>query len=261
MSIKDDFKGYIDGNGLLAPAPVPVGTLKGSDNGPMFTGEYYTILKKQGLLTDEDTSNFIRLINNCISSNGLLNRVPTNQSDGQEQADDYYGVLDGCVQLGITSIPRTLLWSAIRHFGFLNNVPGSPNNLDNFLVRQPALPTSMISAAFPKLYNPLHLLIRLVYWPLYLLTAIIIATACIDTPTNQADPRRLSWHVLQINSKVSLMCYLASFIWYKRLYKDYGSAGMKGVASFYYASQQVTKNAQGNYTVAFNPWKTYWVTK
>lgn len=252
MSIKDDFKQYIDGNGLLAPNPVPIGSLKGSDNGPMFTAEYYIILKKQGVFTDADKINYLRLINDCIDSSGLLNRVPRGQSDGQEQADDYYGVLDACVHLDDTSIPRKLLWATFNHFGFLNNVPNNPNNADNFLIKQPALLTSMISAAFPKLYNPLHLLIRLVYFPLYVLTAIVIAIACYNIPITETDPRRLSWHVLQINSKVSLLCKIASLIWYKRLYANYGLDGMKAVAQIYYAPQNIKPN---------NPWATYWVTK
>lgn len=253
MSIPKDFSDYIDGNGLMTPEPDTsrnqASGLKGSDNGPMYTGEYYVILAKQGVLTDYDKNIFITNINNCIDSNGILNRVPRGQTDGQEQCDDYYGVLNACIHLANTSIPRTLLWATLSKFGFLNNVPGTPNNGDNWLIRQPALIPSLVSASFPSLSNPLHWFTRLLFLPGYILTAVVIAIACRGDEVSSTDSRRLSWHVMQINKKVSLLCKLTSFIWLKRLYKDYGPLGMRAVAAIYYNPKNT------------NPYAKHWITE
>ena len=135
-NIRDDFKGYFDGNGLLAPGPVSPGTLSASDNGTLFLAEYMIMLKKSGQLTQADIDYFEGHIDCCISSN-MLNRVPAGQDDGQEEFDDYLGVLNGCRELGLTSIPRTLLWGMIRYLGFMNNSDPGKFTENSFLARQP----------------------------------------------------------------------------------------------------------------------------
>jgi hypothetical protein len=249
MGLREDFQSYFDGNGLIAPNPVPQGTLKGSDNGPMYTSEYYIMLKKSGLLTDKDIQDFQSKIGQCIDIEDLLNRVPVDQLDGLEGPDDYYGVLDGCKQLGNTKIPRQFLWAVIKNKGALNNVSPGVWSWQSFLIRQPQLLTSMIAAAFPSFINPLHLLIRFLSLPLFLIAAVAIAVSCWGSPTSDTDSRRLSWHLWQCVGKVSLLCWLASKVWLWRLYSDYGSNGMKAVASIYYHPQPT------------NPFSTYWITK
>jgi len=236
MSIRDDIKPYIDGNGLISPNLVTPGTLSASDNGPMFTSEYYTILAKSNQLTQDDCVTFDKTIQNCINSQGMLNRVPTSQSDGQEGPDDYYAVLNACSYLGNTKIPRKFLWAVFRYLGALNNVSPGQWTTQSFLVRQPQLLAAMVSAAFPSFWNPLHLLVRVMAMPLFFIAAASIAISCTNTPINQADPRRLSWHLMQNTYQTSFMCYVASFIWYWRLKKDYGDAEMNGVAQAYYQS-------------------------
>lgn len=245
MSIRDEFKPYLDGNGLMAPNLNP--GLVGSDNGPMFTSEYYTILKKHGELTPEDVFCYTYEIRQCIHS-GILNRVPYPQTASQIGPDDYYGVLNGCAQLGITSIPRSLLWGMIKNLGFLNNVDDR-KTARSFLIRQPQLIAAMLSASYPD-FGPIECLIRLLAFPVYIVAAISIAISCRDTPIEEADPRRLSWHLLQNTSRVSLLCWLASLIWYRRLYKDYGVLGMQMVAAYYYQPKGLS-----------NPYAKYWVTK
>lgn len=250
MSIRDDFKKYIDGNSLNTPLPGTwIAGQSGSDNGVMFTSEYYIMLKKNGQLTDQDKLDYAQKIGQCVGPEGLLNRVPIGQSDGQEGPDDEYGVYNGCMELGNTSIPRKLLWSCIKLKGAMNNVlPGTWTG-QSFLIRQPQLLASMVSASFPSLLNPLHWLVRLLSFPLFLIAAVVIATSCINTPLDQADPRRLAWHLQNNVKKVSLFCYLASLIWMHRLNKDYDN-GMKDVAAVYYLPKGLNQN----------PYSKWWIT-
>lgn len=252
MSIRDDFGPYFDGNGLLAPNPVSSDILKGSDNGTMFLAEYMVMLSKSSQLTDTDKQYYFNHLKSCINSEGMLCRVPIGQDDGQEQVDNYYAAMNGCKQLKNVEIPRTFLKSIVKNLGFMDNEnPGSHSNWASFMPRQPQLMAAMISAAFPSWLNPLHILIRTLAFPLYLVAAVSIFISCINTPANSADPRRLSWHLLQTVCPVSLMCKFASLFWYHRLYSVYGQAGMKGVAAVYY--QPKGMNA--------NPYSKYWVSE
>lgn len=245
MSIREEIKAYIDGNGLVAPNTVGPNVVQGSDNGPMYTSEYYVILKKSGLLTDQDKVDYANKIGSCINKN-LLNRVPTGQNDGQEGPDDYYGVLNACYQLGNTSIPQEFLKAVIEYKGSLDNVNPGSWQWGAVLIRQPQLLASLICASFPSLFNPFHWLVRLACFPFFVYSALVIAVSCIKTPVDQADPRRLAWHLIQVISNRSLLCKIASLLWYNRLRGGYGDAEMKGVASYYYQ--------------AGHPFIKYWVS-
>lgn len=232
MSLRQEIIPYQDGNGLVCPNRTQPGTLKGSDNGPMFTGEYFVLLLRNGEgIGWADDLKFTQLIYNCLNK-GVLSRVPYPQQDGQEGPDDYYGVLNACKQLGITDIPRAMLKAVWRCKGALNNVNPGVFTWQSFLIRQPQLIAAMVSAAFPK-KNVIHTLIRLMFLPIYVATASIILTSCMFTPSDQADPRRLSWHLVNTTKGVSILCWLASKVWYWRLYKTYPT-GMLGVAALYY---------------------------
>lgn len=247
MSLRTEIPPYIDGNGLVAPCLVPPNTLKGSDNGPMYTAELYVMYEKLGQLTDQDKLDYAQKIGQCVNSEGMLCRVPISQNDGQEQVDDYHGVLDGCMQMGNTKIPRRFLWALIKYLGFMDNVnPGSHSNWSAFMPRQIQLMACVMAASFPSCKNPLHVVIRLLCWPLFVFAAIIIATSSIDAPASNTDDRRLSWHLWQCTKPVSLLCWLAGKIWLKRLYKVYPN-GMQGVAALYYQ--------------AGHPFIKYWVTE
>lgn len=239
MGIRQEILPYIDGNGLVSPNRTD-GTGQGSDNGPMFTSEYFAILAKSGQLTPADQKSFVDKINPCIID-GLLNRAP--YKTGQEGPDDYVGVLNASKLLGNTAIPRKLLWGAIRHLGFLNNVDGT-KTASSFLVRQFQLVAAMVTASFPSWWNPLHIAIRLLAFPFYVWAAIVIFISCANAPTSDTDARRLSWHLVQTLKDKSFMCWIASKFWYKRLYKAFPN-GMDGVAAIYYQ--------------AGHPFSKYWV--
>jgi hypothetical protein len=244
--IRDDFKPYVDGNNLLAPKPVATGILKGSDNGPMFTSEYFIMLKKLNLLQVSDVTDFEARISACVNPEGMLCRVPVGQDDGQEQVDDYYGVTNGCMELGVTSIPRKFLWALIRYAGILNNENPGSFQWDAFLARQLQLVCAVVNSSFPSLKNPLHYLVRLATFPLYLISAgILLFSSTGDI--SDTDSRRLAWHLGNNLSKASLLCWLAYKVWKHRLYSDYAN-GMNGVAAIYY-------QPEGN-----NPYEKWWVT-
>jgi hypothetical protein len=245
-NIRLDFKEYFDGNAMLTPAPcTPIPGKFGCDNN-MFTSEYYIFLKKNGQLTDQDKLDYATKMNACISNN-LLSRVPIGQNDGQEGPDDLVAIANGCRELGNTAIPRTLLWGMIRYLGFLNNVNPGTFTEDSFLARQPQLIAAMINAAFPSMWNPLHYLVRHWAFFFYLVAAVTIFISCINDPTSDTDGRRLSWHLMNNMKKNSLMCWIASYFWTKRLYKDYPK-GMSDVAAIYYHPQPD------------NPYAKYWIT-
>lgn len=232
--IREEFKPYFDGTGLLAPQPNP--GMIGSDNGTMFLSEYMVILKQHLLLTADDVAYYHEKISACINEDGTLNRVVKPHVASQEGPDDYLGVLNGCKQLGITDIPRKFLKSIILHYGFLNNVESGGHSKESFLIRQPQLLGAMIVASFPD-KTLTHFLVRLLGFPFIAFAALSIAVSCIGVNTGEADPRRLSWHLLQITKDLSLLCNLASKLWYRRLFKHYGSAGMKAVSAIYYGKE------------------------
>lgn len=247
MSIKDDFTDYFDSNGLCSPEPCPPGTIKGSDNGTMYLSEYYIMLQKSGQLVSQDKLDYAQKIDNCIDSYGLLNRVPVPQTDGQEGPDDYYGVLNGCMQLENTDIPRKFLKATVKYLGALNNVSPGTWTAQSFLIRQPQLLACIVASAFPSFKNPLHMLIRMLCLPLFLISAIMIVVSCMFQDTNNTDSRRLGWHLWQNLKGVSLTCWLAGKIWRRRLYKEYPN-GMKDVAAIYYKPNPS------------NPYSKNWIT-
>jgi hypothetical protein len=251
MALRDDFSNYIDGNGLLSPNPGTwVPGQKSSDNGTSFTSEYYTILKKNDQLTNQDKLDYQQKIGQCVNSAGMLCRVPIGQDDGEEAPDDYYGVLNGCMQMGNTIIPRQFLTALVKNWGFMDNEsPGRLFNWPTFMSRQLQMVACMVGASFPSWKNPLHILIRMTCFPLFLYSAIIVATAGMLAEPSDTDNRRLSWHLWQCLKPVSPLCWLASKLWLNRLYRAYGPTGMSAIAGIYY---QPTNN---------NPYQKWWITK
>jgi len=246
MALRDEIVPYVDGNKLVAPNLVAPGTLAGSDNGPMYTSEYYIMLKKLGQLQSQDNADFQARIGQCVNNYGMLCRVPVGQDDGQEQVDDYYGVLNGCVQMQNTVIPRQFLAALINEWGSMDNENPGRWQWTAFMPRQLQLVAAVVAASFPSWKNPLHILARSLFFPLFWFSAIIVATSCWGTDPQNTDARRLSWHLWQSVAPVSPLCWLASRVWLWRLKRAYGADGMKAVAKIYYQ--------------AGHPFAKYWVT-
>ena len=249
MALRDEIVPFIDGNGLVCSTPFPPGTLAACTNGIMYTSELYVMYEKSGQLTDQDKLDYAQKIGQCINSEGMLCRLPIGQGASQEEVDDLYAFANACTALGNTSMPRTVLWSIIKNLGFMDTVnPGSHSNWASFMPRQLQLMACLVTASFPSWKNPLHILIRLLCNPLYVYSALIIATACWWTDPNNTDSRRLSWHLQNNVKKVSPLCWLASLIWMHVLKNAYGPAEMCAVADLYYQPSGV------------HPFCKYWIT-
>lgn len=256
---KDISDFYLDGNGLVSPNPVKPGNKRASDNGPCYTAEYLCMDASPDIWMHMD-------LVTCINKRtGLLQRAPVSQGiTEQEGPDDYYAVLNWFKRCDNTEGPRGFLKAVFRYLGALNNVDPGHWTSQSFLIRQPQLLAAMVTAAFPSLLNPLHWLARLATFPLYAWSSLVIATSCtyriktVDgqfsgferVPTNATDERRLSWHLVQTVKDRSLLCYLASKLWYRRLYKDYGPTGMRAVAAIYYIGRAANEP---------HPFALYWV--
>lgn len=244
MGIKQDFAPYRDGNGLMAPNPTT--GQRGSDNGPMFTSEYVIMLKRNNCLDSNDIEDYNDRMEACLNLDDMLCRAPGAYTE-QEGPDDYYGVMNGCHEMGNTGVPRKILWSLIKHFGFLNNEELGKLDGKSFMLRQPQMVYAMMCAAFPSLWNPIHHAVRLLALPLSLVSALVLATSCVFADKSDTDARRLAWHLGNNVSQVSLLNWLAWKVWLARLGRDYPGE-MKDVAAMYY---------QPN---GLNPYSKWWVT-
>ena len=245
MSLMSEIVPYLDRNGMVCPKLADPNAPYGSGNGVMYTSELYTLANMRGELAEDDKKRFFSIIQRCITFHGALNRTPVELNHDQEGPDDYYGLLNACMNLGNTEIPRTFLKCVIMNMGALNNEHPSKWTARSFLIRQPQLLLSMLVAAFPSRVNPLHYAIRILLLPLFVFSALLIATNGMFVDPKEVDTRRLGWHLAKTLSPVSLLCKIASAIRAKMIEVDYGPEGMKVVASRYYEEN--------------HPFARYWV--
>lgn len=224
MSLKQDIIPYIDTNGLVGPAKG-----QGSNNGVMYSSEYIIMLIRNGEALPADIEHYLQQISVCMKAPGLLMRSPQN-AGGQEGPDDYYALAAALNEIhkaydlngDARKIAYSIVLYAIKHLGCLNNEFPNTFQWSAFLIRQPQLDAVMLWAAG----LPVGPMLRLY-------TAISILFAARGASLSDTDPRRLSWLVVQVASRHSWLCRMASKLWYKRLYKDYPS-GMRGVAAWYF---------------------------
>lgn len=218
MSIQIDFSSYMTVDGYLCPNAVPSGTVRGADNEPCFTSEYYIIKQKNNDLSTTDIIKYLSLIQGCINSDGYLTRAPGDTTLGNP--DNSFGVYAGLVVLNQT-LPVKYYWE---------------------LLRMPQLYfTSLCASKSVKWYKPWQ-------WPLHVISAVIIALSCMNTDTNNTDARRLSWLLIQATKPYSFLCSLASKIWFKRLHKDYAN-GLKDVYGIYYYPQGLNNNPYSKWVI------------
>jgi hypothetical protein len=249
MTLRAEILPFVDGNNLIAPRPVLPGEMQASDNGPMFTSEYFIMLKRQGDLQEADIQSYRARIGACLTwlphGAALLNRAPVDHS--QDSIDDYLGVMAGCKELGIVQIPRLLLKGLWQGRGWMNNNRPGVKTRESFMLRFPQLIAATVAAAYPDRTLG-HRAVRLLAFPLFLYAALAILLAGFTAPRAQADPWRLSWLLIQATSPVSWMVRLASVYWHARLrraFPDFGPNYMRGPAWLYYKG--------------IHPFKYYWI--
>lgn len=148
MSIKDDI--VFDSNGFVPPADI---TQPVSDNGVLFTSQYYILLKEHGLLTPDDVSAFIHKMR-FVNIDGNLKRYPSDT--GKEGPDDYIGLCSASKALG--TIDAHLIYEYGRKtFWNYNNENPDEVTLESWLGRQPGL-IGYIKYCAGHLMNPLEFL-------------------------------------------------------------------------------------------------------
>lgn len=219
MSIVDDFRPYIDANGLLCPAPVPAGTIRGSDNGPCFTSEFLLeFMPQQSNVTFGESSAYFGAIQKCVNSDGYLTRAPGDTTLGNP--DDHYGVYAALVTYNLPPFFK-FYWQ---------------------LIRMPQLFfASRCAANEPKWYKPY-------YWPLAIITALVILLSNINDSASDTDSRRLAYLLTVAIAPYSLLCRLATKVWHKRLLKTYPN-GMKDVYGVYFQPNGTGNNPYSKWSI------------
>lgn len=235
MSLREEIQPYKDSQGLVAPN-IPDNP-QGSDNGTLFTSEYYIMLSKRGELRAGDRADWVQLIEKCMFKPGLTLRYPGDIS--VDAPDNLYGILAAAEVLNIPGIAEDIYIHGLAHCGFYN--PTSRFTWAAFQWRQPQLLFAMICASGHasrwKLWQ----------WPLSIYTALVIAVSCVGVPKESTDPRRLAWLLIQTVQKHSWICWLTSKLWRVRLWRDYSNE-MCDVAGIYYKP------------LGAHPFAKYWIT-
>jgi len=248
MALRDEIKAYTDSNGYINPNPVAPDAGRSSDNSTMFTSEYYIMLEKLLQSNSSDHNQWKALIDKSSIMPGLTVRYPSDTA--LDAPDNIYAILAASKILNQPGIALSILNYGISNLGFFNTTnPNHIRNTDcswNWSALQWRQPQQLFAAACA---SNTYKWWKIWYKPIEIITALVIATSCMNSPTSDADPRRLSWLLIQATKDSSWLCSLASKIWYKRLYKDYGSDGMRAVAAVYYSPKGL-----GN-----NPFSKYWV--
>lgn len=224
--LRDEIKSYLDGNNMVCPNIPAPDQMRGSDNGLLFTSQYYILLKLRFESYENDSTWWAGVIEKCSVKPGLLSRAP-NDPD-QEGPDDYYGVICASKVLNRPDVAESIYRFGMKHVGVFNNENPGKFSWSALLWRQPQLLFATLVAANRWKWYKFYM------WPLAFWTALVILTSCINVEKNRTDERILSWLLIKTVSEDSFLCRLASKVWYNRLYQDYGSAGMKEVANIYF---------------------------
>lgn len=277
--LRDEIKNYTDGLGYVCPHPVEAGVLRGCDNETMFTSEYHVMLHKRKEDLPHDAEEWEIKMMKCMKEPGLMVRSPGDT--WLDSPDNMLGVLCAAQVLERPLVAKLILSYGYRHLGIYNPTGESQWIWSAFLWRQPQLFAACNAAAgklnvltryatvifflylaIPGpatiLYDVVALFVigiaaRIWVLPSAIWSALVILYAGLrNYPTDgYGDERRLAWLLVQIMKPHSILCWLASKVWYWKLHKDYPESntypGMRGVAYHYYAPNGV------------HPFSLYWV--
>lgn len=203
MSLKEEIKPYIDGNGLIAPNMVGPNPGRASDNGTMFSSEYIIMLERNGESTMSDRIGYLDVIERCIGKDGELHRAPGD--DSPDEIDDHLGVLAGYAEFKLPP----------------------PFKLPFRLMRFPQLTyATWVNKGVPSL----------LIFPLAIYNALCIAVSCVGVDKDHdGDARRLNWLLWQATKRKSLLARIAGAFWHWKEARKFGTKEvMKYVASHLY---------------------------
>ena len=182
MSLKSEISPYIQQDGLVSVYSNSNNVFRNVDNGVLFTSIYYILLKRLGQLESSDVQEYQKLIQSCCAyPDNYLHRAP--QDDSQDAQDDFNGAYSAHIQLGIK--PSFVMSPSVYQY---------------------------ISLWAMRAMASQNIFWRILSTPLVFLTAIIIATSCINDPISDTDGRIGSWLVGSAMQS-SWMCKLAIIIW------------------------------------------------
>lgn len=124
MGLREEIAQYQDADGFVTPR---IGV--GSNNGILYTSEYYVLLVKLGLARHDDLYAFEQTMRKCQIEPGLFKRHPG--ASDQEGPDDYIGLTTAAYLLG-SDIAKEVLDYGKRHaFLYNNEMPGSVEHTDD----------------------------------------------------------------------------------------------------------------------------------
>jgi len=225
--LKEEIKLYKDNQGYVNPYLVNTSQGRQSDNGTMFSSEYYIMLSKRQEDTERDADEWEVLIAKCMPIPGLTVRYPGDIAI--DAPDNIYAILAASKVLNRPHVAKSMLDYGFKHRGYYN-IETPTWNWAGLQWRQLQMIFAMLCASNTYKWW------KFWYWPLELYSALAIAISCMNTPTYETDPRRLNWLFIQSVKEDSLLCRLATKVWFKRLKKDYDVTenAMRVVAKTYY---------------------------
>lgn len=225
---------YLDMYYLVSPHKASIPKQRESDNGNMFSSEYYIYLKLNEELQPFDVIEYEALILKSELLPGLISRCPNDP--GRQPPDDFLGICAACSVLGITTLPRRMIDYGVKHLGFFNNEnPGSVYRKNTkeisweaLLWRQPQLIAAAYSAAGLGKFNPIVKLLNLY-------SALVIVHASFVMNKSESDSKRLTFLLIKAMDKSSFVCRLVSKYWLYKIKQYWGEDFMKNVCKSYYS--------------------------
>lgn len=207
-----DYKGYLDEYGMVTVNEVPGYPAGHSENGLLFTA---VAMQSCELNNELDPFEFEKLFEPCFI-NGILYRSPEPYPK-PESHDNYTGIVLGSLLENKTSAPRKLLWSMIKHFGYINT---------EFVGRFPQLWILLFASSFPLLR----------YLSLPLLYVLYLLQTPKEDAMNDTSGVQLQFTIVSAIDKL-FPCFKFLDKWFAKL-KKYTT--MYAVMSAYYSPNHPT---------------------
>jgi len=110
-----NYNGYLDEYGMVSCNMVASFPAPHTENGLLFTANAMICERE---LYEDTEFDFDDLFNSCFID-GKLYRSPEPHPK-PESHDNYCGAMLGAALINDTTIPKRLLWSLIKHFGYIN---------------------------------------------------------------------------------------------------------------------------------------------
>lgn len=220
MTMRQDFEACGGAYGLICRFPGEQTT----DNGALFTTEYYLILKRMNFLLSSDLDNYKQIMEDCMQSDGMSQRKPGDNS--QDSPDNMIALAVGSKAFGTNFAQRMLAYGRTTFPKYVYNQP-NPGKFtwSAWMGRMPGLIGFMKICAGEKA-NPLELLC---------LYAGVIITML--QPHSNTSDKLLTQIMLE-----QMPDSLIKRLWNKYIKNAYG--GINGVCQIYFPTN--------------SPFRAYW---